>query len=186
MKRIILAAAALAVILTFAACGQKEEPVDEYAIAYSAAGEIIDTGIIKAVCPNGWTSVDAYDLNVSDKEAVKDTVIFVKDGTSVADNRPYIKIVVHDEEEAVVSPDKAVYADAEDITPFTEGPYTWKGFTATLNGQSFTWALSESLGYPVEIYLWNHTGEEIHASINDSSVRLILESLTVTKETKKR
>jgi len=185
MKKLFLAAAVLALILALAACGKKEEPVDEYALAYSAAGEIIDTGVIKAVCPTGWTSVDAFDLNASDKEAVKDTVIFVKDGASVADNRPYIKIKVHGEGEEAAGPDRSIYPDAADITPFTAGSYTWKGFSASLDGQTFTWAGSESLGYPVEVYLWTHSGEEIHASINDSSVRLILESLTVTTEKKR-
>ena len=80
MKRIIAAAAAVILSLMLAACGQKEEPVDEYALAYAAAGEIIDTGVIKAVCPTGWTNVDAYDLNASDTKPVTDTVVFVKDG----------------------------------------------------------------------------------------------------------
>lgn len=185
MKRIIAAAAAVILSLMLAACGQKEEPVDEYALAYAAAGEIIDTGVIKAVCPTGWTNVDAYDLNASDTKPVTDTVVFVKDGTSVGENKPYIRIRVHDAETEPVYPDRNVYSDAADITPFTEGSFTWNGFTASVNGQTFTWALSDSMGFPVEVYLWNHTGEELHATINDSSVRMILESLVVTKDVKK-
>lgn len=185
MKRIITAAAVFVLILTLAACGKKEETVDEYAQAFAAAGEIIDTGVIKAVCPTGWNSVDAYDLNASDEKPVSNAVIFVKDGTSLADNRPYIRIVAHDAEEEPAYPDRSLYQDAVDITPFTAGSFTWKGYTAAAAGQTFTWAFSDSQGYPVEIYLWNHTGEEIHASINDSSVRLILESLVITKEKKR-
>lgn len=187
MKKRLIAAAVLLIMLLAAGCGrEKEELVDEYVYRYSSVGEIVDKGEIKAVCPKGWTNVDAYDYTVSVDEPADYIVEFVKGGASVADNKPFIRVVRHLTGDAWSVPKKDQFSDVSDVTPITAGTRTWKGFSGSVNGQRFVWlSTTSSDGYALEAQLWTHPEGEVSADINDTDVFKILESVEVTVPEKK-
>ena len=179
MKKILSLILICVSVLAFAACG-KEETVDTYAAAYGSKGTIVDTGVIKAVCPSGWNSVDAFDITASADETASNAIIFVKGGTSVSEDKPYIRIEYYGEEEEVKFPSSSDYDNSQDAGSVYIGSNTWTGFTASVNNHSFACLkTADSSGGTFVAYLWMHTGEEVQSSINDDDVKLILQSAAV-------
>lgn len=179
MKRLIWIITAAALLVFAAGCGKKEEPVDEYALRYSGAGEIIDTGEIKAVCPTGWTNVTAYDLEESAKEPVNYILEFVKGAESLAEDKPVLKIVKHQTSEGFTPLQQDLYEEPYEVTAFTAGKNTWKGFSALSGGQRFVYVTTVSGDVALEAWLYTHQNEAVQAEITDKDVFMILESIVV-------
>ena len=187
MKKRWIAAAAVLVFLLAAGCGKDDgELVDEYVYRYSSVGEIVDTGDLKAVCPTGWTNVEAYDLTASVSEPVSYILEFVKGANSDAADKPFIRIVRHLSDEIWSTPSRDTYDDVFDVTPVTAGTRTWKGFGGYVNGQQFIWvSASDPEGYTLEAWLWTHPDGETQASFDDTDVGKILESVVAAVPEKK-
>ena len=174
-------AAAMMMALLAAGCGREKEP-DEYMLRYSAVGEVFDTGELKAVCPVGWYKTDAYDLYKSTSKPVKNALVFVKGGESVAEDHPYIRMVLHGAEEEFDVPDPAEYDGSSDIAPFATGNDRWTGFTARVGNEPFVWLTTSSEKGTFEVWLWTHPDGVVSADLSDNDIHMILESLTVTKK----
>ena len=177
MKKQLIMITALIMIFVLAACGSAE--VDEYAQKYEGHGEVIDTGVIKGVCPTGWNSVDAYDLTKSSSEPLENALLFVKSGTGVDEDRPYIKIVYHKANEEYEHPSAADYDNALTIDSISTGSYVFEGFTAWSAGQQFVVLEAEAEKGTIDVWLWMHSGEEVSAAPTESDVLMILDSLVI-------
>ena len=178
MKKILSILLICIFVLAFAACG-KDEAEDTYAAVYGKSGTIVDTGVIKAVCPDGWNSSDAFDITSSSSETDENTIVFVKDGTSVSEGKPYIKVTYYANDEDVKFPKSTDYDNSQDTGSVYIGSYTWNGFTASVSNHGFTCMKSTTDDGTFVMYLWMHTGEAVQSQISDEDVKLILQSLAV-------
>lgn len=169
---------AAAMLLSVSACGRKETVPDQYTQTYSALGEIVDNGIFKAVCPRGWHQAYAYDITKSTEKPDMSTLIFVKGGTGVDEDKPYIKISYHKQDSQFSPLDGSGYNDLQNVPAFIAGSNTFSGYTALVSGQRFAYLTAPVENGTYEVYLWMHVGESIQAMITDSDVNSILSSIT--------
>lgn len=169
---------AAAVLVSLPACGRKETVPDQYTQTYSALGEIVENGIFKAVCPRGWHQAYAYDITRSTEKPDMDILIFVKGGTGVAEDKPYIKISYHKQDAQFSALDGSGYEDVQPVPAFIAGSNTFSGFTALVSGQRFAYLTAPDENGTYEVYLWMHVGSDLQAMITDSDVNSILSSIT--------
>ena len=177
MKRIITIMLAAAMLVPLAACGQKDTASDQYTQTYSAVGEIVNSGMFKAVCPRGWHQAYAYNITESTEKPDADTLIFVKGGTGVDEDKPYIKITYYKQDAQFNALDSSGYGDVQTVPPFIAGSNTFSGFTALVSGQRFAYLTAAGENGTFEVYLWMHVGSDIQAMITDSDVNSILSSI---------
>ena len=183
--RIIALAALMVLLLSVSGCQSKEEAADEYALRYASVGEIIDTGVIKAVCPTGWTNAEAYDLTKSTRETVNYILEYVKGGKSASENKPVLRIRYHTADEGAKPLSRDLYQDSYEVQTFTAGKYTWKGFSAVSGEERFAYVSTFSGEVFLEAWLFMHPDSEIKASLNDQDVYTVFESLIVAEPKKK-
>ena len=177
MKRIIARILA-AMLVSLSACGQRETAPDQYTQTFSAIGEIVDNGIFKAVCPRGWHQAYAYNITRSTEKPDMDTLIFVKGGTGVDEDKPYIKISFHKQDTQFSALDSSGYGDVQPVPAFIAGSNTFSGFTALVSGQRFAYLTAPVENGTYEVYLWMHVGSDLQAMITDTDVNSILSSIT--------
>ena len=178
IKRIIIIMLAAVMLVSVSACGKRDAASDQYTQTYSALGEIVDNGKFKAVCPRGWHQAYAYDLTRSTEKPDMDILVFVKGGTGVDENKPYIKISYHKQDAQFTALDGSGYGDVQTVPAFIAGSNTFSGFTALVSGQRFAYLTAPDENGTYEVYLWMHVGENIQAMITDSDVNSILSSIT--------
>lgn len=183
IKRVISIILAAAALVSFSACGRQTPVADQYTQTYSALGEIVDNGVLKAVCPRGWHQAYAYNIAQSTEKPDMNVLLFIKGGTGADEDKPYIKISFHKQDSGFQALDGSGYADLQTVQPFIAGSNTFSGFTALVSGQRFAYLTAPAENGTVEVYLWMHVGSDLQAMITDSDVNSILSSITsVTKK----
>ena len=182
IKKAIMILAAAAMLVSMAACGKRDAAIDQYTQTYSAMGEIIESSSFKAVCPRGWHQAYAYNIIESTEKPDKNTLVFVKGGTGVDEDKPYIKISFHKQDSGFQALDGSGYADLQTVQAFIAGSNTFSGFTALVSGQRFAYLTAPAENGIFEVYLWMHVGSDIQAMITDSDVNSILSSIASTSK----
>ena len=176
---------ALCAGLAFSACSSSGEGggIGIFDIG-NVSGNAVETGEISALCPDGWTNIDVYDVTAEDPETLATNELkFVKGGSTQADllTKPYIDIVYHGAGSEIMQPDpNEWYDNVAEIESFTTGEYTWSGYSAQSLGVPFVYVHTESDQYTVEVWLYTCEGSEDGntASITDNDVLAVLQSIT--------
>lgn len=177
MKKFFIPVLAAILILAAAGCGNKEAEPDAYTLRYQSVGEIIDTGELKAVCPKGWTSIDAYDFEQSSAGPVSYILEFVKGGASAADGVPFLRIVRRSSAAEYTGNNKDLYKEAYDVQPYSAGDYTWNGYSTEVNGQRITWLSTKAGEVFLEAWLYSPVEGENKAGLTDADVSAVFDSI---------
>ena len=188
MKKNFLKAFGLSLVLcagtAFSACsGSSEGGIGIFDIG-NVAGNAVETGEISALCPDGWTNIDVYDVTAETPETLAANELkFVKGGSDQAAllTNPYIDIVYHGAGSEIMQPEPDEWYDnVTEIESFTTGNYTWSGYSAQTMGVPFAYVHADSDQYTIEVWLYTREGAEDGntASITDNDVLAILQSIT--------
>ena len=174
---VLLSAAALA------GCAGKGEVVH---IAVSEIGDItgdaVETEEVSALCPAGWTNIDVQDMDAAEPGTLATNEFrFVKNGTTEDDllTNPYINIVFHTAGSEIMQTDpNEWYDNVAELENFTTGEYTWSGYSAQSLGVPFIYVSTQAESCTIEVWLYTCQGSENAASITDSDVLAVLQSIT--------
>ncbi len=138
-------------------------------------GVWFDNGILRVQVPPGWALFYGTDsegkpnpkkLHIY-KNAQIETDIFTHAG---------ITICFFDRQDYYLSP-KFIYDNAADMKAFTLGAYIWNGYTCTSLGYPYTMLEAKQDGCVLQVMILMKNGEH-EISLDDSDVKIILESLT--------
>ena len=97
-----------------------------------SAGELVDTGSIRAICPNGWNYIPHRDYFSEDENAInKNNLYLMKEGTDSMDPYPFVTIMFFGKNNNFFMPleeEKNFYNNVTDVS-FTLGEDVWEGFS---------------------------------------------------------
>lgn len=128
MKKLLSMMLALVMVFAVIACTPKAPETPE-----EVTGETYDTGEFTALVPEGWMAFPSSDMWDEYEGDYDPTGLQIcKDAKSEWDlfSKPCITINYYEDATEFVSA-KSWYDDAQDITPFDLGNYSWTGYTAT-------------------------------------------------------
>ena len=139
--------------------------------------DLFDSGYFRIVVPEGWLAFCGIDSECRTtqkkvhifKEAKLETDIFTHAGITICF---FFFFYIY------VSP-KFFYDNVTDMEPFTLGTYTWHGYTCTSLGYPYTMLETKFNGCVFQVMLLMKNGEH-ELSLDDSDVKMILESITST------
>lgn len=175
-RRSIIICAAFVLLIALCGCGITKVS-KEYASMYHGAGEIVAKEKIVAVCPPGWTNEESYDYANKPGTPTKNTLTFVKGGSTKGQGTPYIRLAYFSKSDFEML-DGSAYAEYQPIDSTYIADKVLNGYTASVNGQKFAYLFYEDEGGVFEIILWMHASEELNAFVSDGDVALIIQSLT--------
>ncbi len=180
--RSLILIGACVVASSFAGCSKDEEIVNATTEIGDIKGESVDAGVVSALCPDGWMSVSVLDADASQPDTYADNQLcFIKGGSSKNDyqTNAYIDIVYYDADQEIMQIEpKEWYDDVETLSSFTTGSYTWSGYSAKSLGVPFVYVYAKDDTYTIEAWLYPRSDSENSASITDTDVLAILQSIS--------
>lgn len=191
MKKLLVLLMALVMLLTFTACGSDEKTEDGSKESSSSASEekgessVYDVGHFSAAVPAGWKAFPIKDLLGENPDAPKpDLLQIAKDAETEMDlfTNPYIKFAYFSKDITMVKMSKDYYTNGADLEPIKAGPYTWEGFTATVDENTLVvlYAVEEATGAQFQAEIWQKVGDK-EISLTDADVLEILGSVKEAK-----
>ena len=143
------------------------------------AGQIIDAGNIRAVCPEGWYNLPVRDF-FSDKQDALDlsALHFQKFSDDTLTNLPFVSIQYYGEDADFMPFEEQMkyYDAAEYITPFTVGDTVWEGLIYSL-GDNVVEATISHQGSGVISVLVRLEGSGKAIAFTDDDLQTILTSI---------
>ena len=143
------------------------------------AGELVDAGNIRAICPEGWISVPVRNYLSDDLDAVDpDALSFYKGAEDSLVSTPYIVATfygIHNELTDYET-QKMFFDAVDDIEPFMIGTDIWEGISYNL-GDSITEAIISKRGYGAFDVMIRLEGGGETISFTDADVQTILTSI---------
>lgn len=145
------------------------------------SGERINTGIIGALCPEGWKSYDVADYLSDDDQAMDLTRLVFNKGAQTEEDQystPAIEISYHDKDSYFTPPQPEEYfVDS----PMEWGPVelsgrSWEGFVDLVRGDSYIWAKEGD--YHLLVILWQES-QENPVFLEDADVEAIISSIGI-------
>lgn len=175
-----LAITAMAVMtFSMAGCGSSGSSSGAKTEAEQVKGEVYETSVMSVLVPDGWMVFPKADIfeEYPDEPGNPNGMQIYKGAEDEIDafTKPGLTIDYYNSDTTMVSP-KSYYSDAEDITPFTTGDYTWEGFTATSLDKPLTVLISNDPQIQVSVWTDNDDGT---ISVDDADVQAILSSITI-------
>ena len=199
-KRVVLAMMFVVLAFSVSACGEKKDKEEvktdvvesvedieeakpeiepEAAVPFEpVAGEMIDAGNIRAICPEGWFNYPVVDYFSEDSALDPDKLTFLRGTDDSLTNLPHIAIGFYgaDNELMPYEDQKAHYETAVDIAPFMIGEDVWEGIRYNL-GDDVTEALISKVGVGAFAVLVRLEGAGEVISLTDADVQTILSSI---------
>jgi len=136
-----------------------------------------DSGYFRIIVPVGWMAFFGID---SECRTTQKKVHIFKDAKLETDifTHAGITICFFNRQDYYLSP-KFIYDNVEDMEAFTLGAYTWNGYTCTSLGYPYTMLEAKHDGCVFQVMILMKNGEH-EISLDDTDVKIILESLTQT------
>ena len=179
-------AVVLIMALMLLGCGG-EQTLEEGAAASEdeVKGTISDTGVIKALCPDGWKSFSVPDLKAAGPDVVsKNALRFVKNGKEKEDllTNAFIEIEYYSSENDIKEIEaEKWYDNLVKIDSLVTGEHEWKGYSGITMGTSFVYLETQNSGDAYTIMLFTHDGSENSVSLYDAEVQAILKSIELSE-----
>ncbi len=174
---------AAAMVLSTAACGERETVSTSSEGDVSVSGKTIKTTNISALCPEGWGNIELEDTTSSEENAVLPNELkFVKGGSSEQDTETnaYVDIVYYSANQDIMQIDPNQWFESvATLDAIQTGDTTWSGYTGLSLGVPFAYVYTQKDDAMVEVWLYTREGSENAAAITDADVLAILQSITV-------
>ncbi len=199
MKKFSYVLLAVCLILSFTACGKKNEKegtkaetttqeadkeTNEAVSADTAdvvVGEDYDTGNFKVSVPKGWKHFPQHDMFSDDKDALNPNMLQIAKGAeSELDvfSKPSITIT-YSGPDSDLSLIKDVYDNVEDMEDVVTGEHTWKVFRGESAGYKIFMLFEDRDHIQYQAYIIYEAGNE-KIDLNDADVQAILSSIQTT------
>ena len=206
MKKFSYVLLAVCLILSFTACGKKNEKEgtkndtaqeataqgnstqdtskegsDAVPAEAAIVGEEYDTGNFKVVVPNGWKHFPQHDMFSDDKNALNPNMLQIAKGAeSELDvfSKPSITIT-YSGPDSDLSLIKDVYDNVEDMEDVVTGDHTWKVFRGESSGYKIFMLFEDQGKIQYQAYIIYEAGND-KIDLNDADVQAILSSIQTT------
>lgn len=182
MKRIIAITLTVVLLLSLCACGKKKDSGKEEKTPDQITGKTYDTGVVSALCPEGWLAMTKTDVLSEDGNA-KDPngLILAKGAASENDllGSPSIQFTYYPDSMNMSDFEsmKQFYENVVDLDPITVGGNTLKGFQYGEGNEAIYWMEAPFCLQITVAYVGIFGGDSI--SITDADVQAILASFAL-------
>ena len=148
-----------------------------------STGEAVDTGSIRAVCPEGWTFIPRKDYFSSEENALDPNNLFLmKGGSDTLEPNPFVSITFYGANNVffmTLEEEKKFYGDGPDSLTdisFRLGEDVWVGFSFTVGttGEEVVLRNQSTQAYTVGIRVKDINGS---ISLTEDDVMTILSSI---------
>lgn len=145
------------------------------------SGERISTGVISALCPDGWKSYDVTDFFSDDEDAIDLAGLQFNKGAQTEDDKYLtsgIEISYFDKDSYFMEPTPENYMvdNPEDWGPMELSGRTWIGFKDLDRGDTFIW--SQEGDYHLLVTLFIDSSDD-KLSMEDAEVQAIISSIGI-------
>ena len=195
IKHILLAMLSVALLLSLSACGSDssnnptpppapvtttpEVTAPTPAVAFEpVAGELIDAGNVRAICPEGWFNSPVSAFSNDPDETDPDALLFLKGTDDRWTNGPIVKINFYGVDHEIMSlEDQMSYFEtAVALTPFTIGENVWLGYSYDV-GDSIVEAVLNQQGSGAVDILVRLEGDGQTITLADPDIQTIISTI---------
>lgn len=161
-----------------------DQPASGGESVVSGDGERISTGVISALCPDGWKSYDVTDFFSDDEDAIDLARLQFNKGAQTEDDKYLtsgVDISYFDKDSYFMEPTPEVYMvdNPEEWGPMELSGRNWQGFKDLDRGDTYIWSKEGDYHLMVIVFI-ESDGDKL--SMEDAEVQAIISSIGIEQK----